>query len=108
MFDSEQLQAALQAAQELTAESSVAEYRAALSSVAPTAETLHMGLRKENAALRIEYLKIDELKPSHSRAREAREPAHNAVHWDNLQNDDNRREHIAYEVEASQLLNLIQ
>ena len=48
LFDSVQLQAALKAAQELAAENSVEEYRAALSSVAASAEALHGGLRKEN------------------------------------------------------------
>ena len=48
LFDSVQLQAALKAAQELAAENSVEEYRAALSLVAASAEALHGGLRKEN------------------------------------------------------------
>ena len=60
------LQAALKVAQELTAESSVGEYRAALSLLASTAEVLHSGLRKEREALRIELLKIDELRLSFS------------------------------------------
>ena len=100
LFDSEQLQAALKVAQELTAESSVGEYRAALSLLASTAEVLHSGLRKEREALRIELLKIDELRLSFSGARKVIEPAHNADHWNSFKDDDARREHIAYEVDA--------
>ncbi|MEC7493446.1 MAG: hypothetical protein VYB01_11210, partial [Pseudomonadota bacterium] len=70
--------------------------------VQSSADTLHTNIRRELEATRLSLLIIDELRLSHSRARSAIKSARDLDHWGAFENDDARREHIAFEVQAAE------
>ena len=101
-FDSQQLQDALEAARALTVQNTPEEFLRALTIVQSSADTLHTNIQRELEATRLSLLIIDELRLSHSRARSAIKSARDLDHWGAFANDDARREHIAFEVEAAE------
>ena len=101
-FDSQQLQDALKAARALAIQVTPEEFLRALTIVQSSADTLHTNIRRELEATRLSLLIIDELRLSHSRARSAIKSARDLDHWGAFENDDARREHIAFEVQAAE------
>ena len=103
-FDSQELESALRAADQLSLDSSPAEFSRALTIVRDTAATLHTNIQREVEASRISLLIVDELRVSHARARPVITDARDADHWNSFENDDDRRAHIAPEVALSEAL----
>ena len=69
LFDSQQLQAALKAARDLTIQDPPETFLRALTIVQDSADTLHTNIQRELEAARLSLLIIDGLRLSHSRAR---------------------------------------
>ena len=101
-FDSQQLQDALKAARALAIQVTPEEFLRALTIVQSSADTLHTNIQRELEATRLSLLIIDELRLSHSRARPTIKSARDSAHWGAFEDDDARREHIAYEVQAAE------
>ena len=74
----------------------------ALAVVQESADTLHTNIQRELEAARLSLLIIDELRLSHSRARPTIKSARDSAHWGAFADDDARREHIAFEVQAAE------